>query len=146
MKVPLNEFDGKVTYGQKRRKTGIIFGLQIISTYKLIRVAFTSQFRVFVYQSCFANGRSYTGTGGSRDSSSTVLPLLFGESEENLWGTLVVHCSTSQPKASRLATNTFFVDCLSLRNKTEIIPDVFSLVFAPFQLVIHLVCLPKKLS
>lgn len=30
MKVPVNEFDGKVTYGQKRRNTGTDHGLSQI--------------------------------------------------------------------------------------------------------------------
>lgn len=34
MKVPVNEFDGKVTYGQKRRNTGTDHGLSQIHRLK----------------------------------------------------------------------------------------------------------------
>ena len=88
MKVPTDEFDGKVVYGQKRKANGkfihhnFLLVTSSVSTYHAFMHGFLFSFGVS--KSRRSDGRCRSGTRRPRNESSTAVPLLSEQNSENL--------------------------------------------------------------
>jgi len=66
MNVPMDEFDGKVTYGEKRKQRGLLLKIQVSSFVRVIII----DFRFWLQRSRADDGTCCPGAGCAREAST----------------------------------------------------------------------------